>query len=136
MAEILALLGGGAAATQLIHYSCLLVSSTSALSHRIRHASDRIQSWNNQSSSMLSVLEELREGNINLGTTTSRMAQQCRGDLIMVRSLLRPFRFRSRARRPSRRQEIFFVLRNEVEVERRLASSRQTFNTMALSSLM
>jgi hypothetical protein len=136
MAEVLAILGGGAAATQLLHYGSIIVSRTSALSRQIRHASDRIQLWVNESTVMLTMLDSFLSSGSTLDPTTMRMVQRCRSDVVEIRSLLRPFRSRSQPRRTSRRQEVFFVLRREDEIERRLSTIRNNFQTMVFALLM
>tara|TARA_R110002003_G_scaffold171_15_gene14012 strand:+ start:4176 stop:4613 length:438 start_codon:yes stop_codon:yes gene_type:complete len=133
MAEVLAILGGGAAATQLLHYGLALLSTTSALSRQIRHAPDRIQSWIDQSSTMLSMLRNLCRTISELDSVTTALVQQCNNDIAAVRLLLRPYRSRIQARRFSTAQQILFVLRREDEVERLMESFRRTFSTMTLS---
>jgi hypothetical protein len=136
MAEVLAILGGGAAVTQLFHYGSVFLSRSSALSRRIRHASDRIQLWVNESTSMLAMLDSFLSSGSTLDPTTMRMIQRCRSDVVDIRSLLRPFRSRSQPRRTSRRQEVFFVLRREDQIERRFSTIRNNFQTMVLALLM
>jgi hypothetical protein len=136
MAEVLAVLGGGAAATQLLHYGSIIVSRTSALSRQIRHASDSIQLWVNESTVMLTMLDSFLSSCSALDPTTMRMVQRCRSDVVEIRSLLRPFRSRSQPRRTSRRQEVLFVLRREDEIERRFSIIRNNFQTMVLALLM
>jgi hypothetical protein len=135
MAEVLALVGGGAAATQLLHYAIALLSGTSALSHRIRHTSDRIELWVNESSSMLVMLDSILSGVNGIDAATLHMIERCRSDVVEIRVLLRPFRSRSHVRRASRRQEFLFVLLREDEIERRLVAVRNAFQTMSLGLL-
>jgi hypothetical protein len=136
MAEILAVLGGGAAATQLFHYGFVILSRSSALSRQIRHASDSIQTWVSESTYMLAMLDSFLSSGSIIDPTTMQMIQRCRSDVVVIRSLLRPFRSRSQPHRTSRRKEVFFVLRREEEIERRFVIIRNNFQTMALALLM
>jgi hypothetical protein len=135
MAEIGTILGVAAAATQLLHYTYLLISGTSALSHQLRHAPDRIRSWNEKPTSMLSLLDDIYIGCRECHSAIIRLAQQFRSELVAIRSLLRLLRLRSSARKTSKREAAIFVLRRKGEIEARLASLEHTFNIMALSLL-
>ncbi|KAF2818651.1 hypothetical protein CC86DRAFT_155066 [Ophiobolus disseminans] len=136
MAEAFAILGGSAAVTQLVHYGFVLLSTTSALSRQIRHAPDRIQSWIDQCSTLLHMLDNIRNNITRYNLSTSHFVEQCRGDVVSIRALLRPFRNRLTSRRPSRVQEVLFVVRRETEVESRLESFRQAFNMLALNLIV
>jgi hypothetical protein len=59
MAEILAILGGGAAATQSFHYSLLLFFGTSALSQQMRNSSDAIQFCDAQLSCVFEAIRKI-----------------------------------------------------------------------------
>jgi hypothetical protein len=134
MAEIVAI---GAAATQLVHYSVVLISSISALSRSIRHAPDQIQTWLDQSSTTLSILDDVRAGIVHSEQSILYLIDQCRNDILAVRSLLQPVSAQGAVRRRSFQfQEAVFVVRWESQIERRMESFRRTFNTMALSLLV
>jgi predicted nucleic acid-binding Zn-ribbon protein len=136
MAEVLAILGGVAAATQLFSYSLVVPSKTSALSHRIRHASDRINQWEQDSLDMAEILDNVHASVDGLDRVTERLMRNCRTELDQFREKLRPFRNQTQAPRPSRRQEIAFVLRKADEIERQLASFRHAFDKVTLSLIV
>lgn len=129
MAEALAILGGGAAAIQLLKYGC---SITTALS-RQRHAPKMIQSWEYQAFMMLSVLENIRENINNLDKTMLLLAKQCRSDLEVVRLLLNRFRSRLLAQRHPTLRASVFVLRNGDEIESKMELVRRYFEMLAVA---
>jgi hypothetical protein len=115
----------------------VLISSISALSRSIRHAPDQIQTWLDQSSTTLSILDDVRAGIVHSEQSILYLIDQCRNDILAVRSLLQPVSAQGAVRRRSFRfQEAVFVVRWESQIERRMESFRRTFNTMALSLLV
>jgi hypothetical protein len=134
MAEIVAIV---AAATQLTHHGTAIFSTISALSHAIRHAPNQIQTWLDQSSTTLSILDDICAGINHSEQNIRYLIEQCRDDILAVRSLLQPVSVRGAVRRRSFRfQEAVFVVRRESQIERRMESFRRSFNIMTLSLLV
>jgi hypothetical protein len=136
MAEVLTILGVAAAVAQLIHYMCFLVLHTLALSHKLRQALDRIQSWNDELSFMLSILDKICADPRESQTAIVRLAQPCRSELDAIRLLLPPFQFRPSPQKISRRGAALFLLRREDEIKARWASFQRKSAIMVLGSLM
>ena len=134
MAEVLAV---GAAATQLLHHGYLLTSTATALTYSIYQAPERIEEWTNQSSTMLSILDNLRASIAHVDQAMLVLVEKCRCDIIAICNLLYPFSTQEPARRNSFRvQQAYFVVRRNSEINRRMKTFRQTFSTMTLSLIL
>ncbi|CAA9961450.1 kinesin light chain [Pyrenophora teres f. maculata] len=131
MAEVLAALGGTAAFAQLFHYTIVLSTTASALSHSIRHAPEKIRAWLNHSMVMMSILDEVQGTAIDLHPAIAGLIWQCREDTTRLQSLLQPFHTNSSTRVPSKISLRVFVVWREAEIERTVTSFRSTFNTLA-----
>ena len=136
MAEVFAIVGGAAAVTQLIHYGLAAVPAISALSRHVRHAPARIESWIDQSMVMISLLENIESCVPRLDENVERLLRPCRKDADMLISLLQPFHRKSRGPKPSKFTVRIFVLKNEEDIERLLASLRNAFNFLASQIVM
>jgi hypothetical protein len=136
MAEVLAILGAGAAAAQLSHYGFLFFSSTSALSHQIRHASDAIEYWDHKSLWMQSTLNNVRGTLHGLDQTTLWLINRCINDVDEVRSLLTRFRARSTGQKHAGLRSKLFVLQKETIIKHKMEAVEHIFNMMALGRLL
>jgi hypothetical protein len=131
MAEVLVVLGGAAAATQLLHYGSDLLIAASALSHNIRHAPEKIEGWTSHSAVMVALLDDIQRIVNSLDPGISGLLEQCRKDTVKLQSLLHPFRANSPQRTPSKMSQRTFVMRKQAEIEQLVDSFRSTFNTLA-----
>ena len=130
MAEVLAVLGGAAAVAQLLHYTVILSTTASALSHSIRHASEKVQTWLRQSKVMVSIIDGIGPSVVNLDPVIIELLRQCREDTTRLQLLLSPFHTNGSSRERSSTRQRVFVAGHEAEIEKIVASFRSTFNTM------
>lgn len=131
MAEVLAVLGGAAALTQLIHYGFVSVSTVSALSHNIRHTADKIDTWIDQSLLMTNLIDDIDCSIRNHTPSTIQLLGQCRNDAARLHTLLATCRKYMPSQKRSRASGTVFVIRKEEEVERIMSSYRNNFNILA-----
>jgi hypothetical protein len=136
MAEVFAIVGGAAAVTQLIHYGLAAVPAISALSRHVRHAPERIESWTDQSMVMISLLDNIQNCVTRLDENVERLLRRCRKNADLLTSLLQPFHQKARGHKPSKFTVRTFVLKNEEEIERLLASLRNAFTFLASQIVM
>jgi disulfide bond formation protein DsbB len=131
MAEVLAVLGGAAALTQLIHYGIASVSAASALSHSIRHTEDTIDSWVNQSLIMSKLPDDIQKLVSSFTPEIVQILNECRKDATRLRLLLETCRRNTPTEKRSRISQSFFIMKNEKEVERIMSSYRSSFGMLA-----
>jgi hypothetical protein len=131
MAELLAVLGGVAAFTQLLHYGCASIGTTSALSHKVRHAADKIDAWVNHSSIIIKLLDDVGKTALSHNPNAIRMLEQCRKDAASLQSLLHQHQSDSLSKRRSKVSESVFVVLREEQVEYIMASFRNNFTILA-----
>ncbi|CAN9474776.1 unnamed protein product [Alternaria alternata] len=131
MAEVLAVLGGAAALTQLIHYGFLSVSTISALSYNIRHTADKIDTWIDQSLLMTTLIDDIDYSIRNHTPNTVQLLAQCRKDAARLNTLLATCRKYMPSQKRSKAAGTVFVIRKEEEVERIMLSYRNNFNILA-----
>jgi hypothetical protein len=131
MAEVLAVLGGAAAVTQLIHYGIASIGSASALSHNIRHTSDKIDTWVSQSLVMTNILDDIERMVISCTPNIVQLLEQCRKDATRLCSLLKAYQENTPSRKRSRTSEKVFVVMKKEEVERIMSSYRNNFSILA-----
>jgi hypothetical protein len=131
MAEVLVALGGVAAATQLIHYGHRFFIAASALSHEIRHSSEKIEDWARQLEVMVLFLDDVQQTVCDVSPGIVGLLKQCREDTVKLQTLLTPFCTTKSRSTPSKMTRRTFVFRKEVEIERLVASFRSAFNSIA-----
>lgn len=130
MAELLAILGGAAAFTQLLHYGCASISTTSAFFCSIRHAADEIDTWMHHSSLMIKILDDIENALANHGSNAIQMLDRCRMDVAKLQSLLRQFRRSEPSRRRSKISESLFVVLRKEEIEHTMSSFQNNFGIL------
>ena len=130
MAELLAILGGAAAFTQLLHYGCASIGTTSAFFCSIRHAADEIDTWMHHSSLMIKILDDIENALVNHGSNAIQMLDRCRMDVAKLQSLLRQFRRSEPSRRRSKISESLFVVLRKEEIEHIMSSFQNNFGIL------
>jgi len=133
MAEVLAVVGGAAAGSQLLNYGFQALKATSALPRYIRHSPDMVQAWIDQASAMLQYLDDIQHRRGTLDISTSRLLELCRRDAITLQAMLVPFQNAPQVRERSRLRELWFVLRRDHQVERIIGEFIRKYSMMALS---
>jgi hypothetical protein len=131
MAEVLAVLGGAAALTQLIHYGFVSVSTISTLSRNVRHTADKIDTWIDQSLLMTNLIDDIDCSIRNHTPSTVQLLGQCRKDAARLHTLLATCRKYMPSQKRSKASGTVFVIRKEEEVERIMSSYRNNFNILA-----
>jgi hypothetical protein len=120
MAEILAILGGGAAATQLFHYSLLLFSGTLALSQQMRNSSDAIQFWDAQSSCVFEAIRKLRMEPSFQDPTTAMLLEQCFKCTTEVRLLIDRLRNDNKTNKFHKYRAKILIIQKESVINRKM----------------
>jgi len=136
MAELLAGIGGAAAATQLLRYGAEFTLFVSALPRHLRHAPDRITAWAERSRAMLGILDAIMDHVKDDDRNTLYLLQQCRKDIMKLESLLHPTLLDSHVSRRARLKSLSFVLRKETDIEHIMISFRSNFSTVVLSMIL
>jgi hypothetical protein len=131
MAEVLAVMGGAAALTQLLHYGLGSFGAASALSHDLRHSSDKIEAWTDQSALMISLLDNIEHSRHNYDQSTHQLLGRCRKDADRLHSLLCPVQVSTPQLKQSKTTERIFVMRKGEEVERIISSYYNTFHIIS-----
>jgi hypothetical protein len=130
MAEVLAILGGAAAFTQLLHYGFASVATTSALLYSIRHAAEKIDIWTNHSSLMIRILDDIESALASHGSNAIQMLRRCRKDAAKLQSLLQQSRLSEPSKRRSRVTESLFVVLRKEEIEHAMSSFQNNFGIL------
>jgi hypothetical protein len=133
MAEILAIVGGTAAGSQLLNYGVQSVKLASALPHYIRHSADMVQAWACEVSAMLHYLDHIEQRIGRLDTNTTRLLALCRRDAVALQSLLLPYEAASQIQKRLRLRELWFVLRKDHEIERAVTAFQRKYSLLTQS---
>lgn len=136
MAEILAILGAGAAATQLFHYSLLLFSDTSALSQQMRDASDTIQFWDAQSSCVFDAIRSLRTEPSCQDPTTVLLLEQCFKYMTEVRLLMGRFRNNKKTNKFTKFRDKVLLVQKESVINRKVETVVGIMNMLGSRKLL
>jgi hypothetical protein len=133
MAEVLAVVGGAAAGSQLLHYGFQALKAASALPRYLRHSPEMVQAWIYQASAMLQYLDDIQHRRGTLNISTSRLLELCRKDAVALQTMLVPFQSAPQVRERSRLRELWFVLRKDHEVERIIGEFIRKYSMATLS---
>jgi hypothetical protein len=135
MAELLIVVGGVAAGTQLFHYGMKTLTAAAALPRYNRHAPEIVKGWTEQVAAMLHCLDTMQQRIDNLDSTTIRLLDLCRKDAVALLAILLPSQSQLRLQKHGRLRELVFVLRKEREIEALIKTFDQKFTRTMLSLL-
>jgi hypothetical protein len=130
MAEVLAIVGGLAAGTQLMHYGYKLPTAASALSRHLRHPSETIETWVHESTAITSLLDRIQYDIGILDHSITWFLGQCRKNTRELEAMLQPFTSKTPSSKPSTRAQRTFIVIKRGEVERLLQSTSRIIDKM------
>lgn len=119
------------ALTQLIHYGFVSVSTVYALSHKIRHTANNIDTWIDLAVLMANLIDDIDCSIRNHTPSTVQLLGQCRKDSAKLHTLLTTCRKYTLLQKRSKESGPVFVIRKEEKVERIMSSYRNNFNILA-----
>ncbi|KAH7092335.1 hypothetical protein FB567DRAFT_236200 [Paraphoma chrysanthemicola] len=129
MAEV----GAAAAVLQLLRYGTELGFFAAALPGVIRDAPEKIGNWAGFSQAVLGLLDDIEDKFSSLDPNTAYLVRRCRGDLIKLRTIVRPMCSAGDVSRRQRLRNAAFVVRKELEIQQTMTSAKELFNLIALS---
>jgi hypothetical protein len=135
MAELLIVVGGVAAGTQLFHYGMKTLTATAALPRYSRHSPEIVKGWTEQVTAMLHCLDTMQQRIDNLDSTMICLLDLCRKDAVALLAILLPSQSQLRLQKHRRLRELVFVLRKEREIEALMKTFDQKFTRTMLSLL-
>lgn len=133
MAELLAVVSGVAAGTQLFHYGMRTFTTASALTRYRHHAPEIVRGWTDEISAMLHYIDTVRERGGAIDLNTTRLLELCRKDALALLAILQPLRDGGRLSKHQRLREIVLVLRKQGEVDALMRAFDQKYTRIMLT---
>jgi hypothetical protein len=136
MADPITILGGAAATTQLSVYAYKLLVATAALPRHLRQAPDRIQTWLNQASTMMMLLDNAQSVMGVPDQGTASLFDQCRKNNARIFEILHPHKRLRRASNHTRLLDLVFHVRRRSDVEQLMLSFENSFQMLAMNLML